>query len=409
MSKPPAVTAAGPAGGTRTLKRPGAPNPAGAPKPAKRTSAAAPATAAEPVEVKPVEAQPAEPKPAEPKPAEPKPAEPKPAEPKPAEPKPAEPRPAEIRPAEPRPTGPKPVEVKPAEIKPAQVKPTAGSPAGTGPSEAGRPGAAKPAVKSANGNPAVNSANGNPAVKTTNGKPAVKSADGKPVARKAGHVPAREDGFPLWPDAGQAPTPAAEPKPPAGSAPWPAPQLRPGQLASSRRPPIRISRRRATGRLRPPAFGLALLLLFALLSGFFGWVSADPFWLSVGHAETGTARVTKCAGSGLGARCVGTFTGPRFSRERVALSALPRGSHRPGVTVPARMVSSKGRIAYVGNPAALHIRWVLGFVLVALCGVGIVWATGAGRLSPKRARMGGYATSIGAPLLLLIGMLVATW
>jgi hypothetical protein len=41
--------------------------------------------------------------------------------------------------------------------------------------------------------------------------------------------------------------------------------------------------------------------------------------------------------------------------------------------------------------------------------VGGAWATGAGRPTPKRARRGGYATSIGAPLLLLIGMLVVTW
>jgi hypothetical protein len=445
VSKPAAVKPTGPAGvagGTRTLKRAGTPNPAGAPnpggapkpagtphpgsapkpasapnpagaKPAKRTSAVAPAKPADagprdakPAEVRsvaarPVEAKPADLRPADLRPADLRPADLKPADPKTADPKAVSPKAAESRAAEPKTLEAKTVEAKTveaktveaktveaktvearaAEVKPAGPKPAVLRPAG-GRTEAGRSGTARTAAK---------------------------PADGRPATNRAGPVPAREDGFPLWPDAGQAPAPAAEPKPPAGSAPWPAPQLRPGQMASSRRPPVRIGRRATRQQLRPPALGLALLLLFALLSGFFGWVSADPFWLSVGHAETGTARVTKCAGSGLGARCVGTFTGARFSRDRVALGALPPASHRPGVTVPARMVSSKGRIAYVGNPAALHIRWVLGFVLVALCGVGIAWATGAGRLSPKQARLGGYATSIGAPLLLLIGTLVATW
>jgi hypothetical protein len=73
------------------------------------------------------------------------------------------------------------------------------------------------------------------------------------------------------------------------------------------------------------------------------------------------------------------------------------------------MVSAGGRIAYAGNPAALHLRWVLGITLVVLCGLGIGWVTGAGRLADRRARTAGYATSVAAPLLLLIGMLIVSW
>jgi hypothetical protein len=177
------------------------------------------------------------------------------------------------------------------------------------------------------------------------------------------------------------------------------------------------ARRESTGRpwwrgsaeQRRPAAGLTGLLVLALLAAFFGWVSADPFWLAVGHAETGTAIVTRCAGSGLGARCVGTFTAPDFHRDRVALSALPPGAHHKGVRLPARMVSAGGRIAYAGNPTALHLRWLLGMALVVLCGFGIGWVTGAGRLADHRARVAGYAASVAAPLLLLIGMLIVSW
>jgi hypothetical protein len=162
-------------------------------------------------------------------------------------------------------------------------------------------------------------------------------------------------------------------------------------------------------RQRRPAVGLAGLLLFALLAAFFAWASADPFWLAMGHGERGTATVTECAGSGLGARCVGIFKAPDFGRDRVALSALPRKAQRPGVRVSARMVSRTGRIAYAGGTAALHMRWLLGVLLVLSCGFGVGWATGAGRLADRRSRTAGYAASVAAPFLLLVGMLVVSW
>jgi hypothetical protein len=222
-------------------------------------------------------------------------------------------------------------------------------------------------------------------------------------------VTTREDGFPLWPDNDE-PDVAIEGKPVvAGNEAWPTPQMRPGRRpAGAGQGPARPPRRPLKGS-RPPALGLGTLLLLALLSGFFGWVRADPFWLALGHAEKGTATVTRCTGKGIGARCVGTFQAAHISRDRVALSALPNDAKRPGATVPARMVSAGGRIAYAGRPAALHIRWVLGTVLVLLCGVGIAWATGAGRLARRKARMAAYATSMAAPLLLLAGLLIAAW
>jgi hypothetical protein len=240
---------------------------------------------------------------------------------------------------------------------------------------------------------------------------AAEPAAPEPTAAEAVRRPvaARRDGFPVWPERGAPPVPDAKPKPPVivGNAAWPAPYPRAGRLSRLDQPSHR-SRWGTAKQPRHPAVGLAALVALALLAAFFGWVSADSFWLAVGHAEGGTATVTRCAGSGLGARCVGTFKASDFSRERVALSALPRQARHPGAAVPARMVSESGRIAYSGNPAALHIRWMLDFALILLCGAGIGWATGAGRVD-QRARTAGYAASVSAPVLLLVGMLIYSW
>jgi hypothetical protein len=193
---------------------------------------------------------------------------------------------------------------------------------------------------------------------------------------------------------------------------WNAPEMR---MMRGGRPAARLNRtlpqprRRVTKKSRPPALGLTALVLLGLLAGFFGWVSAEPFWLAVGHAQRGTATVTTCTGTGLQARCVGKFAGSGFSRDRVAVSALSRAKQRPGVKVAARMVSAKGRIAYTGQSASLHLRWILGIALVLLCGLGIGWATGAGRLETRRARLIAYVMSLGGPLVLVAGALAVTW
>jgi hypothetical protein len=155
--------------------------------------------------------------------------------------------------------------------------------------------------------------------------------------------------------------------------------------------------------------GLAGLLVFGFLAGFFAWVSAEPLWLDLGHGSRGSATVTRCTGRGMERRCVGTFVAARgaFHREQVALLALPVAARRPGAIAVARMVSPKARAAYAGARGELHLRWVLGVALVVGCGGGIAWSTGASRLPRRRAA--GYATSLAGPLVLLIGMLVVTW
>ncbi|GII21252.1 hypothetical protein [Planosporangium mesophilum] len=274
-------------------------------------------------------------------------------------------------------------------------------------------------------------------------EPATRATDGPeaPEASRTTTEPATdaaevgESGFPLWPDSEARTEPAAErpasdqtepdqaaagrpsprkPRADAADTPgteWQASQIRMmrGGRPTTVKQAIQRPPRRVTRKSRPPALGLSALLLFGLLAGFFGWVSADPFWMAVGHAQRGTATVTTCAGQGLQARCVGTFQTAGFSRERVAVSALSHDEQRPGVKVPARMVSSQGRIAYTGQPSSLHLRWILGIALVLLCGLGIAWATGAGRLETRRARLAVYSASVGGPLLLALGVVAAAW
>lgn len=151
--------------------------------------------------------------------------------------------------------------------------------------------------------------------------------------------------------------------------------------------------------------GLSALVLFALLSGFFSWVSAEPFWLAVGHARAGTATVTRCEGSGMARRCFADFESGSTKAERVTLVGV---EGQPGTSYEARMVDGSGRIAYVGNPDALHPRWIVGLAMVLLCGLAIVWGTGAARLTRGRGRAGAVVLSFAGPIVIFAGMLLAT-
>jgi hypothetical protein len=157
---------------------------------------------------------------------------------------------------------------------------------------------------------------------------------------------------------------------------------------------------------RHPAAGLTALLVLALLAGFFAWTSAEPLWLALGHAERGTATVTKCTGTGVLRRCVASFAGPATSVETASFVGADTAV---GASVPARMVPGGGRIAYAGTDRSLVQRSALGLGLLVLCGLVIVWATGARRLSDRRARVGAFAACAFAPLLLFAGTLAATW
>jgi hypothetical protein len=195
---------------------------------------------------------------------------------------------------------------------------------------------------------------------------------------------------------------------------WPAPEVRAG-LAEVAAPGDSRRGRPPQRRPRTPhqaGAGLLALIAIGLIAAFFGWVSAEPFWLAVGHGDRGVATVAQCAGSGLSQRCAGSFTAAdgSFGVTRVTLIGVGANSRDTGTAVPARMVSASSQQAYVGSTGKLvHLRWVLGFVLVLLCGLGIAGLTGTRQLETLRARRGALLMSLAGPVLLLAGFLAATY
>lgn len=191
----------------------------------------------------------------------------------------------------------------------------------------------------------------------------------------------------------------------APDAAWPSAATR-EKLTSARtpRPKIREPRR--------PAAGLLALVALGLVAAFFSWVSAEPFWLAVGHGQRGTATVAQCSGSGIGQRCSGSFTptGGAYLMEDVALLGVRSDQQTTGTMLEARMVSPTSRQAYAGETGLLvQLRWMLGFVLVVACGLAIAWLTGARRLESREARRTTLIVSLAGPLLLLAGFLAVTY
>ncbi|GAA0929192.1 hypothetical protein GCM10009558_042190 [Virgisporangium aurantiacum] len=163
--------------------------------------------------------------------------------------------------------------------------------------------------------------------------------------------------------------------------------------------PIRVGRR---GPHAGSTAGLVALVLLALVSAFFAWVTAEPLWLAVGHSQPGVVTVTRCTDG----RCLGTFTGT--SKDFVR-DGVPVMGDAPvvGQTAPARMTSDPGIRAYVDVDP--NSRALVGFALILLCGLGIVRATAVRRLPTRPARRIAALLSLGGPLLLLAAMLAATY
>lgn len=173
-----------------------------------------------------------------------------------------------------------------------------------------------------------------------------------------------------------------------------------GWLLSRPAPAERAARR--TRDPRRPVVALPTLVVLAMLAAFFGWVSAEPLRLALGHPHHGTATVTHCTGSGITERCVGDVTAPGFAAEGVALRGLAHHERGAGVRVPVLMASPTSGRAYVGVDVSpgLHLRWAVGLLLTLLCGLGIAWSTGARRLPTPRARRTALILSLAAPLAL---------
>jgi hypothetical protein len=184
-------------------------------------------------------------------------------------------------------------------------------------------------------------------------------------------------------------------------------RLRSGTVFVEPEPASARALRIRTRSQRSPAAGLAWLVVLGLLAAFFGWFSAEPLWLSLGHGVPGTATVVDCSIHGITGRCADfTPASGAFPVTRVTLLGLGRAA--AGQQVAARMVSPSGWQAYAGDRSSLYLRWVPGLVVVVLCGLGIAWGTGVSRL-PGRRRMFALLASIAGPLLLAAGLFVAAW
>jgi hypothetical protein len=172
--------------------------------------------------------------------------------------------------------------------------------------------------------------------------------------------------------------------------------------------------RRATARttaLPDPLAGLTVLVLLSLVTAFFAWVSAGPFWLAVGHARDGSVVIDSCTGGGLTQRCRGIFTADegRFLAHGVRVSGVPAGGGAPGTVHRARMTGPDGGTAYADTGASRHLRWLPGLVVVLGCAAGIVRWTGSARLPGRRQRRWAVAAALAGPTLITLGFLVAAW
>jgi hypothetical protein len=182
----------------------------------------------------------------------------------------------------------------------------------------------------------------------------------------------------------------------------------PGPAEGRRGQPPRV-KPRTPRRSAPGLFGLMAL---ALIAAFFSWVTAEPFWLAVGHGQHGVATVTRCTGNGVTQRCAGSFVaaGDRYRAQPVMLLGVDPARRDTGAVAPARMVNSGSKQAYVGATGLLvHLRWVLGMALVLLCGLGIAGITSTRQLETLRARRVALLMSLAGPVLLLVGFLVAAY
>lgn len=151
------------------------------------------------------------------------------------------------------------------------------------------------------------------------------------------------------------------------------------------------------------------LVALAVVSAFFAWVSAEPFWLSLGHDVDGTVTVLDCDASGFAPRCEGEFL-PVDSVEKMAGVRITGDAEakQVGETVAAQAVSHKSRSVYVGDDIGLRLRWGIGLGVLLVCGIGIAAITGAWRWR-GRARILTVLACLAGPVLLWLGALALTW
>ncbi|GAA4909848.1 hypothetical protein LX16_2814 [Stackebrandtia albiflava] len=178
------------------------------------------------------------------------------------------------------------------------------------------------------------------------------------------------------------------------------------------RPPSPRARRPPGEPARPPRSPLLVFPAVILLAGvaaFFSWVSAAPFWMSVGHHVEGRVTVQRCEAEGFAPRCEGRFA-PEGGGDSVPAMRITGDSRaeRPGETVAALAVSRESHAVYIGDDTGLVLRWALGLAMVVGCGFGVAGVTGAWRFTGRR-RLGALGVSVTGPLLIWLGALAMTW
>jgi hypothetical protein len=145
-------------------------------------------------------------------------------------------------------------------------------------------------------------------------------------------------------------------------------------------------------------------VVLAFAAAFFAWVSAEPFWLAVGHGRAGMATVLGPSADG----CRATFVADQGSQPMSTVELAGSRNCTAGTVLPARMVSTHASRAYATDLTGLNLRWGVGFGLILLCALTIVWVTGATRFTGWRR-----ATSVGlcltGPVGLTLAMLAATF
>jgi hypothetical protein len=242
----------------------------------------------------------------------------------------------------------------------------------------------------------------------------VEPTTGAPVDAVPRRVPVRQQGRrrdAYRPDGEQSPDDGGVFWAPIEEVHWDGTPVREDPAPAPRSPATGRRRAGRTTALPDPLPGLTMLVLLSLVTAFFAWVSAGPFWLAVGHGRDGTVVIDTCTGGGLNQRCRGIFTadGGRFLAHGVRVSGVPAGGGAPGTTHQARMTGPDGSTAYADTGAGRHLRWLPGLVVVLGCAAGIVRWTGSARLPGRRHRRWAVSAALAGPALITLGFLAVAW
>jgi hypothetical protein len=187
------------------------------------------------------------------------------------------------------------------------------------------------------------------------------------------------------------PTPAVPaPRRPAGARPAPRPVRAP-------------ARRRHRGA--KPLVAVPALLVLLVVGTFVAGLSAEPFWLAIGHGHDGTATVVSD-----GVRCRATFVAAdgTFTTSTVDLVNTDTAGCVVGAAVPASMVSAGAARAFAADAVGLRLRWLVGAGLLLLLGLLIAWATGAVRFRGWRW-VAAVGASVAAPWMIAATVLATTY